>query len=185
MIIYEALKKDHEKVRGLLKQLIATEKSNTKAAKALVKEIRDELVPHSRAEEAVLYNSIRDTGLGKEVVAHSYGEHMKAETLLRSLQAMEAFDVNSVNTAKKLLQDLEHHIAEEEGRIFDAARQLFTAEEAEAMGEVFEKMKPEIKGESFLKTTFDMMVNMMPARLRASFAKFVPQAEGAEHRKAS
>jgi len=186
MLIYDELKKDHETVKGLLNQLVATDQKDSKTWKALVKQIRDELIPHSRAEEAVLYNSMRGIDAAKELVRHSYSEHMQAETLLRSLQVLEAFDVNSVNTARKLKEALEHHIAEEEGRIFNAAQKLFTQEEALAMGDVFNRMKPEVKKESFMKTTLEMIANMMPERLRGSFRSFHSATESSqETRRAS
>jgi len=186
MLIYDELKKDHQTVKGLLERLIRTDQKDSKTWKSLVKQIRDELVPHSRAEEAVLYNSLRGIDGAKDVVGHSYGEHLQAETLLRSLQVMEVFDVNSLNTAKKLQAALEHHIEEEETRVFTDAKTLFTQEEAAAMGDVFVKMKAEVKGESFMKTTLDMIANMMPERLRGSFRKFGSHQEGAgETRRAS
>src|SRR5438552_3887791 len=91
MKIYDSLKKDHEKLKLLLQDLV-TENQRIDVYKNLLTQIRDELVPHARAEEAVLYNSIRDMNTGKEIVAHSYKEHMEAETLLRTLQALKIFD---------------------------------------------------------------------------------------------
>jgi hemerythrin superfamily protein len=172
MTIYEAIKKDHKNVLGLLDQLIAAEKSAPESREALLTEIRDELIPHSRAEEAVLYNSIRDIEGEEGIVAHSYGEHMQAEALLRGLQVSDALNVDWVAGAKKLKEALTHHINEEEGKIFTAAQHLFIEVEAEAMAEVFNKMKPLIKKQSFLGNSVDLMVNMMPARLRGAFAKF-------------
>lgn len=186
MVIYDELKKDHATVKNLLGKLIATDKEDSKTWKALVKQISEELIPHSRAEEAVLYNTLREIPNAKSIVAHSYQEHMMAEGLLRSLQVMETFDINSINTAKKLKEALEHHIAEEEGRVFSAARQVFTEEEAVGMGEAFLKLKPELKGESFMRNTVELISNLMPERLRTFFRKgSLPEQLGSESRHAS
>src|SRR3954467_11897460 len=136
MDIYDELRKDHKKVLDLLDQLIASEKSDSKSRESLVQQIRDELVPHARAEEAVLYNSIRDVDTAKGVVAHAYTEHLEAETLLRGIQVTDNLNINWVAGAKKLKDTLKHHIAEEEGRVFDAAKKLFTEDETTAMAEV-------------------------------------------------
>lgn len=186
MNIYQELQNDHRKVIALLDQLIASEKSEPKMRESLVQQIRDELVPHSRAEEAVLYNSIRDIGTAKDVVAHSYREHMEAETLLRGLQVTDKLNVGWVATARKLKDALEHHISEEEGRVFSAAKSLFSEEETQAMAEVFTQMKPMIKKQSFMGNSVDMMVNLMPSRLRGAFSKFATSIPGSEgHSKAS
>lgn len=174
--IYDVLKADHEKVQGLVKRLVEAEKDGSDERNALIERIRNELIPHARAEEAVLYNSMRDIPAGKDVVGHAYQEHVEAETLLRSLQVTGAVGVSWVTGAKKLQEALEHHIAEEEDKVFNAAKQLFIEEEVVAMAEVFNKMKPLIKKQSLAGTSLDMLVNMMPSKMRETFGKLAPKA---------
>jgi hemerythrin-like domain-containing protein len=152
MLIYEELKKDHEKVKS-----------------QLIKAIRDELIPHARAEEAVFYNTLRSIDSAKDIVMHGYQEHLEAETQLRMLQLRDKIDVEWKETAQKLKSAVEHHIQEEEGKIFNVAKQLFTNDEAVMMGDAFTKLKPDIKEEGFLSTTLDMVVNMMPPRFSKVF----------------
>ena len=172
MQIYEALKSDHEKVRGLLGELISLDDEDSASRSRILEQIRDELIPHSRAEEAVFYNSIRAVNTAQDLVWHSFKEHMEAEALLRALQAMDKVDVSWKKTAHKLNEALNHHILEEENKIIPVAEHLFTHEEAEAMGEAFEEMKPEVQEEGFLQTTLDMIANMMPTRLAAPLRTF-------------
>jgi hemerythrin superfamily protein len=164
MNIYEALKKDHDGVKELLQRLVGSADADQATRKALIAKIRDELVPHSRAEEAVFYNSLRTIDETKGLVSHSYQEHMEAEALLRTLQAMDVVNADWTKVARKLKDALEHHIQEEEGAIFTAAKQVLADDEAQVMGQVFEQMKPEIREEGFVKTTLDMIVNTMPPR---------------------
>ena len=82
MEIYEALKSDHEELKGLLNDLIAL-KDDDDYRYVLIEEIRNALVPHSRAEESVFYNTLRAVNADKKLVFHGYQEHMEAETLLR------------------------------------------------------------------------------------------------------
>ena len=144
MLIYEALKKDHEKVKSLLNRLLLlNEKSEH--SEDLIQQIRDELIPHARAEEAIFYNSLRSIDSAKDLVMHGYGEHMEAEALLKRLQMSDAFNADWKETAIKLKNALEHHIREEEDRIFSVAKEILTEEEAEKLGDAFEQMKPDIK----------------------------------------
>ncbi len=173
MNIYEALKKDHVAVKQLLSELVALdEEKDEKRRHFLIEEIRDALVPHSRAEESVLYNSMRAISSANDVVLHGFTEHMEAEALLRTLQLKDKIDFDWKRTAKKLQHALQHHIQEEEGKIFNIAQQLFTDQEAIVMGEAFASLKPEIKKEGFVKTTIDMVVNMMPPRIAASLRTY-------------
>lgn len=165
MTIYEALKKDHRKVQTLLSELVSLEEKTEKRRSSLIQEIRDELIPHARAEEAVLYNLIRAIDTDKGVVMHGYQEHIEAEMLLRTLQVADKIDAGWKATAKKLQEALNHHIQEEETDIFKAAQSLFTEDEAEMMGESFEDMKPKIRDQNMLETTRDLIVNMLPPRL--------------------
>jgi hemerythrin superfamily protein len=169
MNIYEALRSDHKKVKHLLDELVASSEKDTTKWKHLVDKIRDELIPHSRAEEAVFYNAIRDTD--SSIILHAYGEHAMAETELRTLQAMKSIDVNWTRLAKKLREDLLHHVKEEESKVFAAAKKIFTDEEALMIGKAFAELKPAIKAQSLAGTTLDLIENLLPRKFSASFRR--------------
>jgi hemerythrin-like domain-containing protein len=173
MLIYDALKKDHDTLKPLLERLVNSADADAPTRKKLIEQIRDELIPHARAEEAVFYNSLRTIDGAKELVAHGYTEHMEAEAMLRTLQAMEMVDANWTKVAKKLKDGIEHHIEEEEGKIFTAAKQVLAEEEAEVMADVFETMKPEIREGGFVSNTMEMIVNMMPVRFSEPLRAFL------------
>lgn len=168
MEIYDALKKDHRTVLNLLDRLIALDAEDDRQHRSLIAKIRDELIPHSRAEEAVFYNTLRSIKAAKGLVMHGYKEHMEIEGLLRAMQLKDKLAVNWKKTARKLKAVLEDHIQEEEGQIFAAASALFTPEEAIAMGDAFRKLKPKIQKEGFLRTTSDMVINLISPHLADS-----------------
>lgn len=172
MIIYESLKKDHEKVTELLRSLVETVQTDHKERGALLRQIRDELIPHARAEEAIFYNSLREIDAAKELVAEAYWEHLEAEGLLRSLQTMDAVDLNWRRGAEKLKEITERHIIDEETATFDVAKTYFLDQEAEMMGEAFEKLKVQIREGGLLKNMVDLIANMMPERFRGGLRKF-------------
>ena len=172
MLIYEALKKDHENLKPLLAELVRQENGG-KSPTALIAKIRDELIPHSRAEEAIFYNSLRTIDGAGELVAHGYMEHMEAEAMLRTLQAIDLVDVKWTALAQKFKDGIEHHIKEEESDIFSAARLVLAEEEAEMMAEAFEELNPQIREGSFVQTTMDLVANLMPSRFAAPLRTFV------------
>lgn len=164
MEIYEALKKDHEVMKELLDELVSLRKDDEYRF-ILIEEIRNNLIPHSRAEESVFYNTLRAVNADKKVVFHGYQEHLEAETLLRTLQVMDKLNFEWKATAEKLKDALLHHVEEEETEIFSQGREVFTRDEAIAMGDAFLQLKPKIAQEGFVKNTVDMVINMMPPRL--------------------
>jgi hemerythrin-like domain-containing protein len=164
MKIYDALKKDHREVLVLLDRLIALSDEDDTRFK-LADDIRDALIPHSRAEEAVFYNSIRALDADSGKVLHGYAEHLGAERLLRTLLVKEKVKLDWRATARKLKDALSHHIHEEETEIFALAQKVLTDEDAEKIGLAFERMKPEIKKEGMMKTTLEMVQNLMPPKI--------------------
>jgi hemerythrin superfamily protein len=169
MTIYELLKEDHRKVEKLLDQLVNASSDDRDSWRKTVERIRDELIPHARAEESVFYNSIRELDPGNQTVRHSYSEHLMAEADLRALLAMKVIDVNWTALAKKLRDDLLHHVREEESKVFSEARKLFDEKEASEIGKAFQKLKPIVEDQSSIGTTIDLIANLLPPRLVDSF----------------
>ncbi|MGE0632244.1 MAG: hemerythrin domain-containing protein [Pseudobdellovibrionaceae bacterium] len=172
MQIYESLKKDHNNIKSLLNRLVVLNEDEGEEKHRLIEQIRDELVPHARAEEAVLYNTLRSLNSAAEVVYDSYKEHIEAETLLRTLQVRDRVDAAWKENAQKLKKAVFAHIQDEEVRIFKIAKQLFTEEEALMMGEAFDALKPQIKSEGFVTTTVELVANMMPPRFSGALRNF-------------
>lgn len=170
MDIYSILKDDHENLKVILEELVKLDAEDD-YRDVLIEQIKTELIPHSRAEESVFYNSIRAVGSDNSEVMHSFKEHMEAEALLGTLKVKDKTNMDWKATAMKLKEALEHHIQEEEGKIFSEAKSMFSPEEAEMMGKAFQKLKTEVKDHGFLKGSFDLIVNLMPPR-------FVNQLKG-------
>lgn len=171
MEIYEVLKSDHEELKTMLNELCNL-KDDDDYRYVLIEEIKNALVPHSRAEESVFYNTLRAVNADKKVVFHGYQEHMEAETLLRTLQVMDKMNVGWRAVAEKLREAVTHHISDEESEIFTEARNAFTSEEAVAMAEAFNELKPKVREQGIIGTTADMIVNMLPPRLADSIRNF-------------
>lgn len=96
-----------------------------------------------------------------------------AETEIRSLGAAKLVDANWTTMVEKLNKDLRQHIQDEESRVYDAARKVFSEEEAIQLGAAFERMKTEMKddADSMVKSTIDLIANLLPPRLTDSFRK--------------
>jgi hemerythrin superfamily protein len=175
MNIYDALSKDHRQFEQLLDRLLAASKADDDQWKSILDELRRGVIAHAHAEEAVFYNALRELDQDKGLVRHSYAEHAKAEGEIRTLGAAKMVDANWTSVVEKLSEDLRHHIQEEESRVYDAGRRIFTEEEAQQLGAAFERMKLETRedADSVVKSTIDLITNLLPPRLVESFRKNV------------
>jgi hemerythrin superfamily protein len=173
MNIYDALSQDHRRFESLLDQLVAASKAGDDKWKTVLDDLRRDLVAHSHAEEAVLYNALREADKSKKLVAHSYAEHAMAEGQIRTLGLAKAIDTEWTGLAEKLRESLRHHIEEEETKVYDAARQVFDTQESEQIGLAFERLKAEKMkdGDSMMASTVDLIANLLPPRLTESFRK--------------
>lgn len=163
MNIYDALANDHNELKPYLNMLVEASEHN-KDTEAILAKIGDLLIPHSRAEEAVFYNSLRGIEKTKNVALHGFKEHVQAETLLKTLAGLKAINIEWKAAATKLRDMLFHHIAEEEGEIFSKAREVLFEEEAQQMVPAFKHLKARAIKQSDFKNTIDMVANMMPGR---------------------
>jgi hemerythrin superfamily protein len=175
MNIYDALSNEHRQFEALLDKLVAGSKADDDSWKTALDELRRGVIAHAHAEEAVFYNALREFDESKRLVLHSYREHGAAEGEIRMLSAAKAMDANWTGLMEKLSKDLRNHIREEESKVFDAARKVFSAEEAEQIGSAFERMKQHTAkdGDSMVASTIDLVANLLPPRLTANFRRQV------------
>ena len=145
MDILTKLKKEHREVQLLLDELVNTE--NPAARRTLLKKIKTALVPHSRAEEKVVYDAVialkdkeaeRD---GKE----GYLEHHLADRMLAVLGKAGAGSIEFAAAAKVLRELLNHHIREEESAIWSDVKDNFSDEQREQMNRDFEAAKKKVR----------------------------------------
>ncbi len=121
----ELLKEDHKKVKGLFKEFQSAKSENVK--ERIADEVDLELRVHSMIEEEILYPAMRD--VDSDIVAESFEEHGVVEELLNELATMELSDDQFDAKFKVMLENVEHHIEEEETNMFPQASKLPNYEE--------------------------------------------------------
>lgn len=163
MDIYQNLKQDHDEVKNLLSELISLSEKD-EYRHTLIEQIASALVPHARAEELVFYNTLRSSDADTGTIMHAFKEHMEAEALLRMLQTKDKVNFDWKKTAIKLKEELEHHIKEEETKVFAMAKSIISEAEADQIGKAFTQVKGEFKKQGALKNTADMLLNLLPPR---------------------
>jgi len=144
--ILDTLRIEHDEVKTLLSDL--QDASTPGERRALVQSIRLALIPHTKAEEKVVYDAVlalrdRDARIdGHE----GYLEHEWASKTLQRLDSIS--DVNSpehVATAKVLKELVEHHISEEERNVWRDVKKHFSDKERIRMNLAFIAAKSRVK----------------------------------------
>ena len=143
------LKEDHDRIKPLLAELKETTDRAEKTRGELFSRIKAELTVHEIIEEEIFYPTLRDHPKAKEIVLEGYEEHDVVSRLMGELDGMDASDERFGPKAKVMAENVEHHIEEEEGEMFTAARQVFDRDELEELGERMAKRKVTAKEELF------------------------------------
>ncbi len=105
------IKDDHKKLEAVFKQLEA-EKGDIRA---LLMQVAELLVPHSRAEEEVVYPAIKAlTPEESDMVDDGVAEHQHVEETLNQLLTMDPDEPGADGMIAAMIGEVRHHIEEEE-----------------------------------------------------------------------
>ena len=137
------LKRDHDKVKGLLQDLESTTERGIQTRTELFAKIKDELSVHEIIEEEIFYPTLKQHPKAREIVLEGYEEHNVVDTLMGELEALPVDDETWGPKAKVMIENIEHHIEEEEGEMFTKARQVLDRAELEQLGEAMEARRAE------------------------------------------
>jgi hypothetical protein len=141
------IKDDHEKMRKLLTELESTTERGVKTREELYATIKGELTVHEIIEEEIFYPALKDHPKAKDIVLEAYEEHHVVDTVMAELEATPVDDETWGAKAKVMKENVEHHMEEEEGEMFQKARQVFDSDELEELGTRMEQRKKEAQQE--------------------------------------
>lgn len=130
---------DHREVEEVFVEI---EKGGGGKKRDLVEYVIVELVRHSVAEEQYLYPVARRVlPDGDNIVDHELDEHAKAERVMKSLEETDADDPKFDELARKLIDEIRHHIEDEENDLLPKLRDACEPAELRELGEKFESSK--------------------------------------------
>jgi hemerythrin-like domain-containing protein len=142
------LKKDHQKVRGLLSKLETAAQRGGDRAMQLATEIEREVKIHSQIEEEIFYPAYRDAAQkksDKQLFFEAKEEHHVVDLVMPEIEEPGSTEEFAAK-AKVLKELIEHHADEEEKEMFPKAKKLFDRDELRELGERLEQRKMELEG---------------------------------------
>lgn len=137
MEIFEAIRKDHEKQRLLMKILVETS-GDTESRRDFYAELKQALVDHAIAEERYFYAPLMKSDQTVEQSRHAIAEHHEIDELLEKLDDTEMSSPGWLPTMKKLRDLVEHHLAEEEHEFFQQAGKVLSATQKDNLADKYQ-----------------------------------------------
>jgi|SRR5687767_5116174 len=136
----ELLTTDHETVEALFQQVESTDASEHPA---IFEQINAELQAHAHIEETIFYPSLQEEGSDEliEITSEALQEHQQMKTFLGELSVAASDAGKFEPLLTKLIQDVRHHVEEEEGEMFPMVEDEFDQTAMDAWGEQMQQEK--------------------------------------------
>ena len=141
------LEDDHKKMRKLLNELESPTERGVKTREELYATIKGELLVHEAIEEEIFYPALKEHPKAEDIVLEGYEEHHVVDVVMAELEGLAVDDESWGAKAKVMKENVEHHMEEEEGEMFEKARQVFDREELQELGTRMEQRKGEAQQE--------------------------------------
>ena len=138
----ELLKQDHDKVDRLFQKVKATKDEDHQE---LFEQIKQELDVHTHIEETIFYPKIKEEKELEDIVLEGIEEHHQVKMFLRELSGLADDSEKFEPKLKVLMEDVTHHVQEEEGEMFPKIEKIFDESTLEDLGKQMEEEKKSFK----------------------------------------
>lgn len=142
--IFEEIRADHEKQRTLVDILLKTH-GDSDGRQELFERLKHELQVHATAEERHFYIPLMKHDLTQEKARHSVAEHHDIDELIEDLENTDMSSPGWIATAKKLGEQVIHHLDEEEQEVFQMAGKALNETQKTDLAKSYRKSMEERK----------------------------------------
>jgi hemerythrin superfamily protein len=142
----ELIKSDHRKVEQLFREFEEAGDRAYKTKQELVGQIVNELEVHATIEEEIYYLAVDAKARkdGKELIAEAVEEHHVVKILLGELSAMSSEDEAFDAKVTVLMENVRHHVEEEEGELLPQSEKILGTAELTRLGEEMAARKQQL-----------------------------------------
>ena len=139
------LKTDHRRFENLLKEGEATTERAKKGRREILTALTSELNVHEALEEKIFYPALQPHAAAHDIVLEGFQEHHVADMIVKELHEVAKDDEKWGAKFKVLKESVEHHISEEENKMFPIARGVLKSDELLALGAKMRQLKAELE----------------------------------------
>ena len=124
---------DHKEVERMFKE---SETASRAKKRELFFEIKTSLETHAWVEETIFYPTLQSSGDKKliELTAEAIPEHIGMKCILGELAAVSTDAQKFEPLLTKLIEDVRHHVKEEEGEMFPTVQKRLSTDALDALG---------------------------------------------------
>ena len=133
--IYDLLIAEHKQMTELFQQAL------NDSSKVSFFKVKLKADPHMMGEEQLFYPRLEEKEELRELISHAYAEHNEAKALICEMENMDEGDEEWAVKLGELKRSIDHHIEEEESKVFDIARKTLSQQEAEKIAEEYVEFK--------------------------------------------
>ena len=138
------LKNDHKVVEGLFQRFEKLGPRAVKTKQDIVERIVRELTIHAAIEEMAFYPAIREAvekGDVGTMVLESLEEHHIVKWVLWELERMDPADERFAAKVTVLIENVRHHVEEEEKELFPQVNKIFGRAQLDELGQAMAGLK--------------------------------------------
>ncbi|MFB7861606.1 MULTISPECIES: hemerythrin domain-containing protein [unclassified Streptomyces] len=137
------LRDDHKTVEKLFKQFEKTGDEDTDERRKIADQVIEELTVHAWIEEQIFYPAAREAAPDTtDHILESIEEHHAVVWMLSELKGMDAADERFKAKMSVLMENVRHHVEEEEKEWFPDVRKAMGRNRLTELGERLEAEKP-------------------------------------------
>jgi iron-sulfur cluster repair protein YtfE (RIC family) len=141
MNLYQMLIQDHRAVDDLFERIEKSGENASKTRRQLFDKLRQELELHTQVEERIVYPDFKKHSGVKDFIGEALEEHGEVKKMLQQLGRMEPGEKDWSARLAELKGAVQHHVREEEQKIFPAARREIGEQEADDLARRVREMK--------------------------------------------
>ncbi|MHB8997463.1 MAG: hemerythrin domain-containing protein [Armatimonadota bacterium] len=156
--LFDELRQQHRQLAALMQQVLDSSTANRADA---YNQFRMALIPHMKAEEATLYKAMQENNRTHMLALKGEEEHHASANVLGELETTSIGTDRWLARFVVLRDSILHHVGEEEGRVFPAARVTFNREQLNMLytqfntqqQQIASALEPAITSASYLEPT--------------------------------
>jgi hemerythrin superfamily protein len=139
----EIIKNDHRQVEELFKSYEKLGEQDTEQQRTVADEIIDALTAHTQMEETYCYPRFKEAFAESDdaLVEEALVEHEGAKKIITELKIQEAGTPQFTAHMKVLMEEIAHHVKEEEDTLLPKAEKEIPEAERAAMGDAMAEFK--------------------------------------------
>jgi len=141
------LREDHKEIRRVFREFERSTDASADNQRRLVHQMMTLLKEHTHIENKVMYPRVRELVPDLEDdILESYEEHHVADLLIEELARLRADDERFRAKATVLIENVRHHMEEEENEWFPQVREALGRNQLQELGEQMRQARKDAPG---------------------------------------